>query len=346
MAPGKHRRHEEEERKQMRNINKTMLRYITIALTALATVTPPSIEAKTVEMSNRVVFIVDASGSYRARQSEAIERAVAVLDKLAAQQIRRWEPASDRITVISLDALPDVLWEGTIRDLKTMDRRAWVNRFRARSDYASCTDVGAAFRLAVRHLQGDAQTIDKYIFAFTDLVDEPPTTSLKVCRRASSLPDNGFPWEQLHEVSVSVFWVPPDQTLSWRRAVAEHGIEPTFAIHAASESGEITIVAPPRPTVVVTEADRAASRGRIVEMVSSVGRSVGFVLAALVLIVVAVLLASFVTRRLRGPRPPTAVAMRVPNRTAHPVRPPLAVARPGVIRHQSRRPTPPRPNGL
>jgi hypothetical protein len=113
---------------------------------------------------------------------EPSNRVGSLLEALAETKVHRWEPAADRITLISLDAIPEALWQGTLRDLKKMDRKARTARFQARADSTKCTDVSAAFRLAVQDLDGDARYVGKYLFAFTDLIHEPPMTSIKKCR--------------------------------------------------------------------------------------------------------------------------------------------------------------------
>lgn len=239
------------------------------------------------EPHNRVVLIIDGSGSYKARQTEAVERAVTLLEGMAQTKLHRWEPATDSISLISLDAIPEVLWQGALQDLKKLDRAAWTNRFRARTDYANCTDVSMAFRLAVQHLEGDPRSVSKYLFVFSDLIHEPPTTSIAACQRPKrpSLPPDDFPWGALQDVSVAVFWVPPDQKLAWRRVVEEHGLTTNFALYSTSESTEVTIAAPPRPTLTVTEAERQAERERYLGYGKTLLMGMGIILGLVVLIV-------------------------------------------------------------
>src|SRR5271157_4434272 len=116
---------------------------------------------------NKVVVMIDGSGSYKSRQEEAVQKAVSLLDSIAATKLHRWESATDRITLISLDAMPEVLWEGTLKDLKGVDRTVWKSRFLSRSDYENCTDVVAAFQLAAKKLEGDSRYVSKYLLAFT-----------------------------------------------------------------------------------------------------------------------------------------------------------------------------------
>ena len=215
--------------------------------------------------TNKVVVLLDRSGTYQTRLGAAVDRAVSLLESLAQTKLRRWDTVTDEIVLISLDAMPEVIWQGDLRKLKTLDRAAWINRLQSRSDYARCTDVEAAFRLAGQHLHGDARSVHKYLFAFSDLIAEPPTTSIGTCQTPTSpsVPSETFPWEALRDVDTKIFWVPPDQKLAWSRAVAEQGVR-TFALYTTAESTSITLAPMARPTVVRTEADRQESQQRII----------------------------------------------------------------------------------
>jgi hypothetical protein len=277
--------------------------------------------------SNRVVLLIDASGSYKARQAEAVERAGALLEAMAQTKLHRWEPAADRLILISLDAMPEVLWQGTLQELKQSDRTAWAARFRARKDYANCTDVSAGFRLAAQHLVGDSRYVGKYLFAFTDLIHEPPTTAIGTCRRPTqpSLPSDDFPWAGLADVSVAVFWVPPNQKLAWRRAVEERGLGATFALYTTSESAEVTISPPPRPTVELTEAERQVERERYLGYVGTLAKVIGLGAGGVVLVLIALGAGVALIRLCHRRRQPTqaAVVRPVPPR-------PVAIRRPGA----------------
>lgn len=260
------------------------------------------------EPHNRVVLIIDGSGSYKARQTEAVERAVTLLEGMAQTKLHRWEPATDSLSLISLDAIPEVLWQGTLQDLKKLDRTAWTSRFRARTDYAQCTDVSMAFRLAAQHLEGDPRSISKYLFVFSDLIHEPSMTSIAACQRPKrpSLPPDDFPWGALQEVSVAVFWVPPDQKLAWRRVVEERGLTTNFALYSTSESTEVTIAPPPRPALTVTEAERQAERDRYLGYGRTLLMGMGVILGLVALLLVVLALVGRLRQRNgRSPQLPT-----------------------------------------
>ena len=214
------------------------------------------------EPSLGVAVIIDGSGTFARQRDAAVARTIELLDSMAATKLHRWETGADHVTLIALDALPEVIWEGTLHELKALDHERWAARFDARSDFTHCTDVAAAFRLAADALGVGAGLVRKYVFAFSDLIHEPPTTSVRSCAAPRALPPATFPWDELGGVSVSVFWAPADQVLAWRRVVDERGLGASFRVHSVSESAEIPLVAPPRPEVELSEEDLAADRAR------------------------------------------------------------------------------------
>jgi hypothetical protein len=203
---------------------------------------------------NKVVVMVDTSGSYKGRQMEAIQKTSKLLEAISQSKVHRWEKGIDQIFIVSLDAIPEVIWKGNLREIKALDRNYWIGRFKARTDYAKCTDMGAAFNLADSLLEGDSRYVKKYLFAFTDLIDEPPLESICKCKppQRPSLPPDNFPWHGLQDVSVAIFWVPPDQKLAWSRIAKEKGLT-TFAIYTTSESAQVKIAPPPKARVTLTE---------------------------------------------------------------------------------------------
>ena len=54
---------------------------------------------------NKVVIIIDNSGSFRSRYNEAIQKAVELLQGITEAKVQRWETANDEIVLISLDEL-------------------------------------------------------------------------------------------------------------------------------------------------------------------------------------------------------------------------------------------------
>lgn len=185
--------------------------------------TPPVQAAVARDPVNRVAIILDASGSYRGRQAEALHHALTLLeDKRTHTQLDRWATGGDELAVISLDALPEILWRGNAQDLKREGLEALAARFRARTDYAGCTDVGAAFQVAARFLEGDPAQVHPMVIAYSDLIDEKPASGLGKCRKPERVATD-TPWEAFRNTPVNVLWLPPDQKLAWRRAAETHG---------------------------------------------------------------------------------------------------------------------------
>lgn len=212
--------------------------------------------------TNKVVVILDRSGTYQHRLEAAIGRVRTLLESMSRRDLKRWESDGDQIVLISLDALPEMIWHGTLRELKALDQVTWTSRLHGRSDYARCTDVDAAFRLAGQHLQSGGALVNRYLVVFSDLVHEPPTASLSVCRPPAipSVPSETFPWDVLSDVKTTVFWVPAEQKLAWSRAVAEQGLQDRFALYTTSESESVTLEAPEQAKDSRSEAERDASR--------------------------------------------------------------------------------------
>lgn len=271
------------------------------------------------EGSNSVVVIIDGSGTFASRRDEAVERSAQLLDDLSQRQLHRWEQGTDRVTVISLDAMPEVIWEGGLRELQDQGPEAWRTRFEARTDYAHCTDVTGAFRLAATRLEGDPRDTGRYLFAFTDLVDEPPTTSIRRCTRPSnpSLPGDGFPWSELEGVDASVFWLPPNQKLAWKREVEARGQVESFHLYSESEAAQVSIRAPAPKEIERTAEDRAESRERALQAASTVGGWIGKVLLGGLVALGGLVLLAALSRR----------GGQVPTPAPHPTR------RPPIRRH-------------
>ena len=199
---------------------------------------------------NRVIIGVDASGSYSGRQVEAISKAKGLLDEVAKRLVKRWEQP-DEIIVISIDAIPDVIWRGTTKNLQSADSEVWQAHFLGRGDYALCTDVGAFFRLVAGEfavkVKNSAPT-EKYLFVFSDLIDEPPLGSPSQCKRQVSAFETAkdLPWEALKDVSISVFWMPIAQKLAWAKVIQEKGLVSQVNFYSESESAGKLLV-PPKP---------------------------------------------------------------------------------------------------
>ena len=241
---------------------KTLIRFALVAVLALTLLMVGCGASEDREGSNRVVLLLDDSGTYRSRQTEAIDEAMAYLEKMSHAELRRWEYSSDKIAVISIDAMPDVLWEGNADDLKKQNRDTWVKRFNSRQDYGACTDVAGAFRLAAKYLDGDARTTSKYVVVFSDLIEELPGGSASDCPTKRYKPAENFPWEALRGAGITVLWIPAAQRLIWQRAASENNV--AMRVYTESEAGTAELQPPPKKIVEPTEAEQKRAQAEVV----------------------------------------------------------------------------------
>jgi hypothetical protein len=254
---------------------------------------------------NKIAIIVDGSGSYRNRQAQAVEKAITLLDTLTQAKIHRWEQG-DSVALISLDAMPDIIFQGTLKELKAQDRRAWVERFKARSDYIKCTDLVTAFNLAVKYLEGDPRYVKKWIFAFTDLIHEPPTRSINEPKRPAlpAPPPEEFPWNGLEDISVSVFWCPINQKLAWQRAIQANQFSQSFAIYTTSESGEVQPPMPPPAKIIRSKAEIEGAKNQYFSFFKTVLHLTLGIVSLILLLPIAIMLFRRYRRSDRVPMPP------------------------------------------
>lgn len=209
---------------------------------------------------NRIAIIVDASGSYHERQAEAVEKAGELVRGVAERKSARWV-TPDEILIISLDAAPEVIWRGTQRQLAATDHDEWIRLFGGRTDYAGCTDVARALNLAARELNaGPPAPTNRYLVAFSDLIDEPPTRGVSGCAPQRAVPDREIAWNGLQPLtSIAVFWMPPDQKMAWDAAMRDHGLN-NYRLFSVSESGVNRIDPPDQAKHVPTAEERAMSQ--------------------------------------------------------------------------------------
>jgi len=224
--------------------------------------------------ANRIAILIDGSKTFERRRGDAVERAQELIGKIVEKPGRRHQGANDMVAVIAIDAMPSVLWRGSLAELRKADREGWTRRFGARSDYSRCTDVDGAFRLAAEELGPSSPQIHKYMFVFSDLQHEPPADSLRRCQEPRVGAGDSFPWSAVEDASVSVLWTPPEQKLAWQRQIEGRGLSKSFHIYVDSESAEIVPVPPPAAKRVVTEQERGVIRDRL-------GAALGLFLKAL-----------------------------------------------------------------
>jgi hypothetical protein len=228
-------------------------------------------------LRNKIVVIVDCSGSFKSQHQNAVQQTLRLLDSLAQTKMKRWEGESDEVNLISLDALPQIIWKGSVKALKTANLQDIVKLFSARKEFSSCTNVSAAFELALQNLEGDPRYVSKYLFVFSDLVHEPPTKSVTACARPVLVQGDDFPWNLLEDISTTIFWIPANQQLVWEKAIANHGLKGRVTMYSTGFSDKITIVPPPRAQEKVSEKEQENSTQELVGSFQSIGKWTGFI---------------------------------------------------------------------
>lgn len=203
---------------------------------------------------NRVGVVIDSSGTFKGYQFDAIEKVKRLLTKMAEQTEKRYQ-APDEVYLISLDALPAVIWFGKRPQLEELTPERLSELFARRRAYSHCTDVAKAFNLVANKLNREPMPAAKYLFVFSDLIDEPPASSTK-CEPPSkpSLPPVDINWDSLTDASISVFWAPDDQIQAWEGALSDQGINIKF--YNEAEARNIELPPPPKARFKMTEEER------------------------------------------------------------------------------------------
>ena len=267
----------------MKRINKIVL----IFLIELALLNSPakSYAENRIRPFNRIVIMIDRSKSYEKRMAEALKKAITLTEKISNRKNKRHE-GKDEVIVISLDAIPEVIWRGTKDQLKAESLEYWKQRFDSRSDYERCTDVENGLLLAAEELHKEPEATNMYIFAFTDLINEPPAGSATKCEPVilPSLPSKEFPLDVFSDVQVHVLWAPINQKQAWVELAQAAGLT-DFHLYSESESGVIAISAPERAKHIMTEEEREQGKQRIMGIFKGVGKFVLYGFGIVVLLI-------------------------------------------------------------
>lgn len=288
-----------------------------VVLTAILGITGAQAAEKRVKPFNRVVVLLDASGSFQRRQDEALAKTETLLAGMAAHKAKRWEQA-DEIKIVSLDAIPETIWEGTPAQLAKMGKADWAERFKARQDYAKCTDVVAGLELAASLFEGEPLPTEKYLFVFSDLIHEPPIGVPTKCQapKVPSVPGKDFAWDRLADIKLAVFWMPPAQKMAWDRAMKAQGLT-SYRLYTTAESAIARVDIPEPAKRKVTDAERQEGRRTLGGLLDGVLIVAG---AGLVLLIVAglgIAMMMMIRGRRRG----------ISGRAGHVVRGPVAPMR-------------------
>ncbi|MBI5185174.1 MAG: VWA domain-containing protein [Nitrospinae bacterium] len=188
---------------------------------------------------NRIVVIVDASGSFQDRISTALEQTSQLLGKIESGRDKRWD-RPDEISIVSLDSQPSELWTGTKKQLELLKNGELKKLFAGRKAFANCTDVKGAFNVAAYLLNHDPVPAGKYIVTFSDLLDEPPlpTGGCRPVRRPSAPPE-GIQWEKLSEATLVGFWVNIQEAQAWEEKLSQYDLAFQFNREANSMTAEL-----------------------------------------------------------------------------------------------------------
>lgn len=234
----------------------------------------------------RIAIAIDRTISFAgdggAQVTQAEEQVTRFIRGLGAdgRSLRRWEEDSDRVSLVAIDAAPEILLTTGLRSLQQA-AGSWRQRFASREAYARCTDVVGAVQQALRAFEGATPTTRRYLYLYSDLVNEPARgSSLRRCQHPVQGPPEGFPWEALQGVEVSAFGVPPAAKRRWIAAAEAHGLRDSFHVYDPSEWTAFELHVPRRAAAPI---DPEAQRQRREEVLGK-GRSallVGDVVAVL-----------------------------------------------------------------
>jgi len=293
-------------------MKKLIARLLTAAFPLLLSGLPPSPvhAADIAKPFNRIASLIDTSGSYKDSQAAAIAKTQSLLDDIDNRHHKRGE-VPDEIVLIALDAIPEVVWRGTRKQLGAESAKSWKERFDARKDYAGCTDVEAGLALAAAQLNDAPAAQEKYLFAFSDFKHEPPRDDGKGCKapQTPSVPGKDFDWLAFKDVSVAVFWMPYAQKAAWAKQVKEAGLADSFKLYVQAESQVVKISAPPAAKRKVSVEELGQARERIAGGLWTIISAVAAVLAVALFFSVA-LWSWARLRRAPAPAPGTFAPMR------------------------------------
>ena len=269
-----------------------------VALAVAILITQNGFAENRVRPFNRIVVMLDASGSFKDRRMEAVQKAGELIDRISDTRTKRYE-GKDEVIIISLDAIPETIWSGTKDQIKNEAPQYWKQWFEARSDYQHCTDVENGFILAARELHKEPMATNLYLFVFSDLINEPPTGSATKCQPVTqpSLPSAEFPWDAFSDVETHVLWVPINQKQAWFEAVYGAGLGDNFHIHSQSESTVIELKAPPKARHIMTGEEREKGKTKLQSILKRAGKAAGYGGAFILLVLFGGLLITGFTRR-------------------------------------------------
>lgn len=235
--------------------------FIGIALIAVSLTTQAFAEKQ--KPFNRVVVIIDSSGTFANHQFKAIQKVNKLLAQMASKKEKRYE-AQDQVYIISLDAKPQIIWAGIRDQLLQLTQNELSELFKERRKYSYCTDIATAFNLAAYKLNRDPIPAAKWLFVFSDLIDEPAISGTK-CKKPEypSPPSEKIRWDRLIDTSIVVFWAQDGQIIEWEEALLDKKLSITFFDEA--ESLNTKILPPPKARKKMTDEERKEAKKRLIE---------------------------------------------------------------------------------
>lgn len=198
---------------------------------------------------NRVILLVDSTGSFKEYRQEALELAQRLVDQLGRQRRRHWEKP-DSIKVIAIDARPEAVWQGTPKDLRdqlatTAGETSLANLLGQRHD-GQWTDLHGSLNMAIDELNRAPLAAGNYLFTFSDLVHDMPDTG------AFSAPSvEQVRWDALPKGTVfGAFYVPDGRHIAWENALrpyVESGVLKSVYAKDPPESRNATLATVAKP---------------------------------------------------------------------------------------------------
>lgn len=231
---------------------------IVLLLVLLASGNPAAVENREPQAFNRIVVVLDFSGSFAKRFNEALAQVQGYLDAVASRRDRRWH-LPDEVYIIALDSAPQVIWHGKRAQVRELKADTLITLAAQRRHLAECTDLSNALDLAVWKLHRPPVPLGKHLLVFSDLVDDPPPRKPGTGRcqggiRPSPPPEN-FDWNAFKDVKILGFWAHDDEIRLWQPVLDNAGVAARLWDEAEARNAELT--PPERPVAVASPEEDA-----------------------------------------------------------------------------------------
>lgn len=177
-----------------------------------------------------LIVALDFSDTAKARASADVDVVRSMLKRLVAKRPRdgRHRPtARVVISIVSIDALTEVVWSGTELSAGERDDGWWNAVVAERQSYGRCTSL-ANMWTKVSELVRRAGRCDRVeLLIFSDLIaEEGKGGSAKTCAPPQVGPSSNVPWNDLARIDVMrVYGVPSSVKAAWGPALRQHRLE-------------------------------------------------------------------------------------------------------------------------